>query len=54
MNGTQHDHGCRPEPHCICGDNAWYHEDEEPGRCRMQGCQCPAYRRCRRCREVTS
>jgi hypothetical protein len=52
MNGTVANHGCRPEPHCLCGENAWYHRDvDEDGmqgaaECGMSGCTCHAYRRC--------
>lgn len=46
------DHGCRAEPHCICGDNAWYHRDTDDegmagaAECGMQGCDCQRYTRC--------
>ena len=44
MNDTEH--GCRPEPHCECGHNAWYHEDDEPAACWFGGCTCQDYRLC--------
>jgi len=46
------EHGCRAEPHCLCGENAWYHRDTTDdgmsgaAECGMIDCNCTKYRRC--------
>jgi hypothetical protein len=45
-------HNCRAEPHCLCGENAWYHRDTDDegmsgaAECGLTGCTCTTYRRC--------
>src|SRR4051794_32972901 len=45
-------HACRAEPHCTCGENAWYHRDTDDegmsgaAECGMPGCDCQQYVRC--------
>jgi hypothetical protein len=48
----QTEHNCRAEPHCLCGENAWYHRDTDDegmsgaAECGLTGCSCTTYRRC--------